>query len=106
MRLLLRVAGFLLLAAGFVSLVLDGTRAIANSAVAFTPLGTTLLTLFPKSYPQLEPAVARHLHPLLWDSLLLHLLTAPTFAVAALAGAVLMWLGRRPAEPIGFSTKR
>ncbi|MDJ1157572.1 hypothetical protein QNA08_04890 [Chelatococcus sp. SYSU_G07232] len=106
MRFFLRILGFLLVAGGFVSLVIDGTRAIANSTVAFTPLGATLLAIFPKTFPLIEPAVARHVHPFLWDPVLLSLFTAPTFAVAAVIGLAFLWLGRRPAEPIGFSTKR
>ena len=40
LRFLARAVGLLLVAAGFVGLVIDGTRSMANSAVSFTPLGT------------------------------------------------------------------
>ena len=38
-RFLVRLIGYVLIAAGFVSLVIDGARSIANSALQFTALG-------------------------------------------------------------------
>ncbi len=105
MRFLVRLLGFLFVAGGFVSLVVDGTRAIANGAWAPVPFGETAFRAFPKYFPIIEPAVARHVHPLLWDPVLLTLFTTPTFIVAGLAGFLLMFLARRRREEIGFSSK-
>ena len=38
-RFLARLVGLVLIATGFVGLVIDGTRSIANNAMSFTPVG-------------------------------------------------------------------
>ncbi len=104
-RFLLRVSGLLAMAAGFVVLVIDGTRGIANSTFALTALSGTGERLMPTLFPLMGPAVERNLHPLLWDPVLTTLLKVPTFAAALLLGFLLLRLGRKPDEPIGFDTK-
>ena len=105
-RFLLRSIGLALVAAGFVALVIDGTRSIANNAVSFTPLGEVAFAVFKERYLLLQPAIERHVHPLLWDPVVLNLTLAPASLVALVLGAVLLWLGRRPKEPIGYLTRR
>jgi hypothetical protein len=105
-RFLLRLAGYVLIAAGFVTLVIDGARSIANSALQFTPFGETLLALLRERYLQLQPMVERQIHPLLWDPVLLSLTKAPTALVALLLGFLLLRLGARPEPPIGTVTRR
>lgn len=100
-RFLARVLGFLLVAAGFVGLVVDGTRSIANGAVSFTPLGEVA-----RLFPGIEPFVTRHLHPVLWDPVFLNLFLLPASLLAVALGALLLWLGRRPAELIGHLAGR
>jgi hypothetical protein len=101
-RFLIRFLGLLLVAASFVGLVIDGTRAIANGTVSFTPLGEVAFRLFPKSFPLIEPAVTRHVHPLLWDPILLNLFLLPAAVLGFAVGALLLWLGRKREEPIGY----
>jgi hypothetical protein len=105
-RFLARLIGLILVAAGFVGLVIDGTKSIANSKVQFTPLGELAFTLFPKQFPLIEPAVTRHVHPFLWDPVLLNLFLLPASVVGFVLGAVLLWLGQKPAEPIGYPVER
>ncbi|MCG6122235.1 MAG: hypothetical protein MEP57_05945 [Microvirga sp.] len=105
-RFVLRLVGFLLVAAAFVGFVVDGARTIANAELSFTPLGQVLFQLFPESFPMLEPAITRHVHPMLWDPVVLNLLLAPAAVVAFVLGALLLWLGRAPPEPIGYLTER
>ncbi|HEX2552500.1 MAG TPA: hypothetical protein VHL98_02280 [Microvirga sp.] len=100
-RFLLRVLGLLLLAAGFVGLVVDATRSIANEAVTLTPLREFAETLFPRSFPTLQPAAAG-IHPALWDPVLVNLLLVPAGVAGVVLGALLLWLGQKPAEPIGY----
>ncbi|CAH1659091.1 conserved hypothetical protein [Hyphomicrobiales bacterium] len=106
MRFLLRLVGYLSVAAGFIALVIDGARSIANSGLRFTALSETLTSLVHERYALLQPAVERNLHPLLWDPVLLSLMRAPTALVALLLGLALLWLGRSPAPQIGFVTRR
>ncbi|GGC80970.1 hypothetical protein [Chelatococcus reniformis] len=101
MRFILRLIGFLCVAAGFSSLVIDGARAIANTAWAPTPLAEVAHATFPAWYAGLGPAVSA-IHPWLWSPLLTGIFAAPAFAVAMIAGFLLMLLGRTPRETVGF----
>jgi hypothetical protein len=105
-RFFARFLGLLLIAAGFVGLVIDGTRSIANSTMSFTPLGELAFRLFPSSFPLVEPAVTRHVHPFLWDPILLNLFLVPASVLGFVLGALLIWLGRKPEEPIGYLAGR
>lgn len=105
LRFLARALGLILVAAGFVGIVIDGTRSIANGTVMFTPLGEAALRIFGERYLLLQPAVER-LHPALWDPVVLNLTLLPGSVVAFLLGVVLLWLGQKPPEPIGFATGR
>lgn len=106
MRFLLRLIGYLSVAAGFVALVIDGARSIANAGLRFTPLSEVLTAVIHERYQSIQPAIERNLHPWLWDPLLLTLLRAPVAVVALLLGFALLWLGRRPQEAIGIVTRR
>lgn len=102
MRFLVRVLGLLIVAAGFVGLVIDSTKSIANSQVDYIPLGELAFALFPRQFPILEPAITRHVHPFLWDPVLLNFFLLPASIMGVVLGAVLLWLGQRPPEPIGY----
>ena len=106
MRFLLRLLGYVLVAAGFVALVIDGARSIANSHCHFTALGDVLSALLRERYQLLQPMVERQLHPLLWDPVLLSLTLAPAALVGLLLGFLLLRLGARPAPGIGLVTRR
>lgn len=105
-RFLLRLLGYLLVAAGFVSLVIDGARSIANSAVQYTPLNLALTTLLGARMDALQPLVERNTHPFLWDPVLLNLLMAPAALIAFLLGFLLLKLGTPPEPRIGTVTRR
>jgi hypothetical protein len=98
---LFRILAFLLLAAGFVAAVMDGARTIANSAVDYAKLGSTLFRLFGERFLLLQPAVERHVHPLLWDPVLLNLLVLPTSVVLLVLGFLSYRIGRRSGSRIG-----
>jgi hypothetical protein len=102
MRFLVRVLGLLTVAAGFVGLVIDATKSIANSQVVYVPLGEVAFALFPRQFPILEPAVTRHVHPFLWDPVLLNFFLMPASVIGVVLGALLLWLGQKPPEPIGY----
>lgn len=105
-RFLVRSLGFIIVAGAFVMLVIDATRSIAQSKVTFTLLGETAYTLFGERFLLLQPGIERHVHPLLWDPVVLNLLLLPTAFVGLVIGFALMWLGAKPREKVGFDTKR
>lgn len=105
LRFLLRMLGFLSVAGGFVVLVLDGARSIANSMLLLTPLSDTLTILLRERYGLIQPMVERNIHPLLWDPVLVNLLKTPTALAALLLGFLLLRLGARPQPKIGILTR-
>ena len=105
MRLIGRVIGFLLVALGFVALVLDGTRAVAEGAFSAMPLGGLGHQLFKERFLLLQPGVERHLHPALWQWVLQPLLELPAFPVLGLLGFLLLYLARPPAPRIGYAPR-
>jgi hypothetical protein len=105
LRFLARAFGLILIAIGFVGLVIDGTRSIANGAPTFTALGEVVYRVLGNRYDQLKPAIER-IHPLLWDPIALKLLLSPAAVLAFVLGVFLLWLGRKRAEPMGYLTTR
>jgi hypothetical protein len=105
LRLAFRFAGFLAVAAAFVSLIIDGTRSIAGNVLSLTSLGQTALAFFPAKFPLLQPAIERNIHPLLWDPILATLFRLPTWLVIGLLGLLLLALTRKPAPKIGYSNR-
>lgn len=106
MRFLVRSVGYILVAAGFVTLVIDGARSIANALLRFTTIGDVLAAVMHEHYRALGPMIERNLHPLLWDPTLLSFMQAPAALVALGLGFILLWLGRAPEPQIGIVTRR
>ena len=104
LRFLARVLGFLLMAGGFVALVYDGARSIANNGLRVTPLSDVIATLFKDKAGALQGSV-EGAAPWLWHILGLPLTLAPASLIGLGLGAVLLWLGQPGREPIGFLTK-
>ena len=105
-RLLLRILGYLAIAAGFVTLVIDGARSIANSELMLTSLNELGLRLLGERFLQLQPAIERQIHPLLWDPVLINILRLPGAALGLALGFWLLWLGRHPGRQVGYLTRR
>lgn len=101
MRFLLRLIGFLLLAAGFVGIVIDGTRSIANAGLEFTTIGQMVQLAYGAKFAGLQSSV-ESVHPFLWDPVLRNTFVLPAGIVAFVLGAILLWLGRKPEEPVGY----
>jgi hypothetical protein len=106
MRFLLRLLGYLLIAAGFVAFVIDGAHSIANSTLQFTALGEVLATVLRERYLLIQPMIERQIHPLLWDPVMLNVMLAPVALIALALGFLLLWLGATPEPRIGIVTRR
>jgi len=105
LRFLVRILGYLLVAAGFVVLLTDGARAIANSTFRLTPLGESAQALVGERILALQPAIERNLHPVLWDPVMVTLLRVPSAAAALLLGFLLLRLGAARRPDIGILTR-
>lgn len=92
-RFLFRFIGFWLLAGGFVSLIVDGTRSIAAAGLVFTSAGDAWFALSPGSLEQAEKS-GRAGMPLVWNNAILPLLSLPAFVLLVVLGVVLMSIGR------------
>jgi hypothetical protein len=106
LKFLARSLGLLLVAAGFVGLVIDGTRSIVNQAVSFVTIEGAAGTLFPGAVTGLEGQIAGRSYSWLWDPYLIQFLQLPASVTGFLIGALLLWLGQKPMEPIGYVFNR
>ena len=101
-----RSLGLLLIAAGFIGLVIDGTWSIVNNAVSFAPIGKVAGLLFPGGMAGLEGSIAQRGYPWLWDPIVTNFLQMPASLTGFAIGALLMWIGQKPLEPIGYLAER
>ncbi|QFU17612.1 PetM family of cytochrome b6f complex subunit 7 [Microvirga thermotolerans] len=106
LKFLARMLGLLLVAAGFVGLVIDGTRSMVNNVISLTSVDSLIGLVVPGGVPGLQTRVAARFSPWLWDSLIVPLLQLPASVTAFLVGAFLLWLGQRSMEPIGYLAGR
>lgn len=100
-RRLIRLFGFLLIAAGFVVAIIDGARWIGTNVFSPMPLATVAQEILGGRYAALERSVA----PLVWNWLLQPFFTLPAFAVISATGFLLLWLARPPAPMVGFAPR-
>lgn len=86
--------------------MIDGTRSIVNHTVSFVSILDAAGALFPDGAMGFERQVAARTYPWLWDTFVSQLLQLPASVTAFLVGALLIWLGQKPLEPIGYLAGR
>ena len=97
-----RLVGLLLLAGGFVFMVYDGARFVADNTLRFTRFGQFWNDIH-QSSQQVFRAWVEGAAPWLWTSVVKVILDQPVFAVLGVLGILLM-LAFRPRKPlIGYS---
>jgi hypothetical protein len=104
-RLLLRFLGLCLLATAFVTLLGDVTRSVAHARLTVTSLGETLMALAPGKLALAQAFVERHVHPFIWDPVLVDFMHLPVWLAVGLIGCFAIRLGRKPAPQFGFSSR-
>src|SRR5262249_47783274 len=100
-RFVLRLIGLLCLALGFIFLVYDGTKSIADQRLYITRVGDVWIAVHDASLTQLQPAMER-LSPWLWDPMMVRFLSTPGSLVLIIVGAILMVIGRKRRPLIGY----
>lgn len=103
-RFLLRALGFLLVAAAFAALVVDGTRSIAGGRLLDFSLGDTAVWLGGARYAAAMGSLAQA--PAAAQTMARALLAVPTWIATGSLGLVLLQAGRPPAGRVGFSGRR
>lgn len=99
---LFRLVGLLLLAGGFVFMVYDGARFVADNTLRFTRFGQFWNDIHQSSQQAFKVWV-EGLSPWLWNHVVRIILDQPVFAVMAVAGILLMLLFRPKKPLIGYS---
>ena len=97
-----RLFGLLLLAGGFVFMVYDGARWVADQTLRFTRFGQFWNDIH-QSSQQAFRAWVEGIAPWLWSSIVKMVLDQPVFVVMGLLGIVLMLLFRPRRPLIGYS---
>lgn len=94
LRLLIRFIGLLLLAGGFIALIVDGTRSIAGGRLLVTSLSRGVSEMFPGLFQALQSGVAEK-SAFLWDPVFTTVLLIPVSVALGGIGAALIVLSHR-----------
>jgi len=97
-----RLVGLLLLAGGFIFMVYDGARWVADQTLQFTRFGEFWNDIHQSSQQAFRNWVESHA-PWLWGGVVRVVLDQPVFAVMGVLGILLMLLFRPRKPLIGYS---
>jgi hypothetical protein len=100
-RFLFRFLGLICLALGFIFLIYDGTKSIADQHLSITRVSDVWAAVHESSLAQLRPVIQR---VAVWaDPIVQGFLGAPTWLVLAVVGMLLILLGRKKRRLIGYA---
>ncbi len=99
LRFIIRFIGLITLALGFIGIVIDGTRSMANASMLFTSVAEVSDVLFPSAIHSLQSLIGDNGALWLWDDFGTYLLRLPASIVAFIVGAILLKLGQKR-EPV------
>ena len=103
-RFLFRFVGLLLLALGFIFLVYDGTKSIADQSLYITTVGAGWANIHQNSLLAAQPLVERLVGPWFWQGIVQrYFLDQPVSLVLAIVAAILILLGRKRKPLIGYA---
>ncbi len=103
-RFVLRFVGLVSLALGFLFLVHDGTKSIADQTVYISSVGATWDNIHQSSLSALQPAVEELAGAWVWNDVIQpYFLQQPVSLVLAIIGALLILLGRKKKPLIGYA---
>jgi hypothetical protein len=97
-----RLIGLLLLAAGFIFLVYDGARSIADQNLRLTKLGDFWNDINQASQKAFQASVEQ-VSPFVWNVVIKTVLNQPAWFVLGALGIALMVLFRPGKPPIGYA---
>jgi hypothetical protein len=100
---LFRLAGLLLLAVGFIFLVYDAARSIADQTARLTSLEQTWSDIHQTSLVAFQPLIENSLGGWSWAYVFAPVLQKPTWLVLGIVGIVLLLLSRPRKRLIGYA---
>jgi hypothetical protein len=103
-RFALQLSGLFILAGAVAALAIDASRSLAAGRLIVAKLGETAAALAPAKMAALRTAFGPHLNPLLDHGFAL-IERVPTSLGFAALGALALWLARKPAPKIGYSSR-
>jgi hypothetical protein len=103
-RFVFRFIGLLCLALGFIFLVYDGTKWIADRQFFVSSVGATWSNVHQNSLVALQPIFERYAGTKFWSNVLQpYFLDQPAWLALGIVGALLITLGRKKRKLIGFA---
>jgi hypothetical protein len=103
-RFVFRFFGLLCLALGFIFLVHDGTKSIADQTLYLTSVDATWSNIHQSSLTALQPTIERLAGTWAWQNAVQpYLLDQPVCLVLAIVGAAFILLGRKKKKLIGYA---
>jgi hypothetical protein len=100
MRLILRIAGTVLIACAVILVIIDGTKSLAANALVLTPLEASWTEMHAESLGALRDFLETRLFGPLLKPVVSAVLGFPGFAVLGVPGVLLAWAGRSRRERV------
>jgi hypothetical protein len=94
MRIILRLLGTWLLALALILVIIDGTRSLGANRLIFTSFGETWSWINAQSIGAVRDFLGTRLFGPLLEVVVDFILSSPGWAVLAIPGVILAWLGR------------
>ena len=95
MRLMLRTFGLILIFIAIVVGVLDLIGSYNGGDFTLTDVGSLWYSTHPGSLQLLQPAIARHISPFLWDPIMITILLWPITSALGVPGLIIILLTRQ-----------
>ncbi len=102
-RFVFRFVGLLILAAGFIALVYDGTKSIAGNTISITTASEIWNNFHASSLDALQKYVERVAGESIWSSVVKLALEQPAWLLFGIVGTILLLIGRKKAPLIGYA---
>jgi hypothetical protein len=99
----MRFIGLICLAAAFILVIYDGTKSIAANALYLTSARTLWELINAASLAKLRPLLEPYAGGILWDPVMVSILSAPSWSLLGGFGILLLVFGRRKKPLIGYA---
>ena len=99
----MRFIGLICLAAAFILVIYDGTKSIAANALYLTSARTLWELINAASLAKLRPLLEPYAGGILWDPVMVSILSAPSWSLLGGFGILLLVFGRKKKPLIGYA---